>query len=57
MHDERTFGHPVDVRWWALPLAGIVVGAIVYLATDGHVLFLPLLLVVPFVFSFGRRGR
>jgi hypothetical protein len=46
------------MRWWLLPLVGIAVGAIVYVATGGHVLFLPLLIVFPFVLlPFGRRRR
>jgi hypothetical protein len=58
VHDEREFGHAVHVRWWVLPLVGLAVGAAVYLATNGHVLFLPLLIVFPFVLlPFGRRRR
>jgi hypothetical protein len=41
-----------------LLLAGLAVALIVYAATGGHVLFLPLLLVLPFgFFAFGRRRR
>jgi len=29
-------------------VAGLVVAAVVYLATNGHVLFLPILLLLPF---------
>jgi hypothetical protein len=36
-------------------LAGIVVGAVVYLATNGHVLFLPILLVLPPLLIGARR--
>jgi len=47
------------VRWaltlWLLA-AGIAIGVIVYVATGGHVLFLPLILILPFgLFVFRRR--
>jgi hypothetical protein len=38
-------------------LIGVAVAVIVYVATRGHVLFLPLLLVLPFGWFFGGRGR
>jgi hypothetical protein len=58
VHRDREFGHAVRVKWWLIPLAGLAVGAIVYVATEGHVLFLPLLLVIPFVLlPLGRRRR
>lgn len=37
-----------------LLLLGLLVALIVYAVSDGHVLFLPLLLLLPFGF-FGRR--
>jgi hypothetical protein len=41
-----------------LLLAGLALALIVYAATGGHVLFLPLLLVLPLgFFAFGRRRR
>jgi hypothetical protein len=41
-----------------LVLAGLVVALIVYAATGGDVLFLPLLLVLPLgFFAVGRRRR
>jgi hypothetical protein len=41
-----------------LLLLGLLVAVVVYLATAGHVLFLPLLLFVPLTFFGGRRrGR
>ena len=39
-----------------LLLFGLILAAIIYLATDGHVLFLPLLFLLPFTFM-GRRRR
>ena len=41
---------------WLL-LIGLAVAAIVYAATGGHVIFLPLLFVPLAFFSLGRRGR
>jgi hypothetical protein len=39
-----------------LLLGGLVVAAVVFAATGGHVLFLPFLFVLPLVgFGFGRR--
>lgn len=35
----------------------LLIAAIVYLATAGHVLFLPLLLFLPLGFAGGRRRR
>jgi hypothetical protein len=41
-----------------LLFAGLTVALIVYAATGGHVLFLPLLLVLPLgFFAVGRRRR
>jgi hypothetical protein len=40
-----------------LLVAGLLLAAVVYLATNGHVLFLPLLLLLPLGFIGGRRGR
>ena len=40
-----------------LLLAGLVVGVVVYAATAGHVVFLPLLLVLPLGFLGLRRRR
>jgi hypothetical protein len=37
-------------------LIGLVIAAVVFLATNGHVLFLPLLLLLPLGFL-GRRRR
>jgi len=43
------------VALWLLA-AGIAVAVIVYVATGGHVLFLPLILILPFgLFVFRRR--
>jgi hypothetical protein len=36
-------------------LGGLAVALIVYVATGGHVIFLPLLLLFPLGFFFGRR--
>ena len=37
-------------------VAGLVIGAVVYLATSGHVIFLPILLILPLgLFSWRRR--
>jgi hypothetical protein len=38
-------------------LLGLAVAVIVYVATGGHVLFLPLLLILPFGWFFGGRHR
>jgi hypothetical protein len=38
-----------------LLLFGLLLAVIIYLATNGHVLFLPLLLFLPLTFGFGRR--
>jgi hypothetical protein len=38
-------------------LIGLLVALAVYLATNGHVLFLPLLFVLPFGLFAGRRRR
>jgi hypothetical protein len=45
---------------WALLLAGLAIAALVYLLTGGHVIFLPILLVLPLGLlagSYGRRRR
>ena len=36
-------------------LGGLAVAVIVYVATGGHVIFLPLLLLIPLGLLFGRR--
>jgi hypothetical protein len=36
---------------------GLAVAIVVYVATGGHVLFLPLLFIPLCFFAFGRRGR
>ena len=42
----------------ALLLAGLAVAAVIFLATGGHVLLLPLFLVLPLgFFGLGRRRR
>ncbi len=38
-------------------LFGLLLAAVIYLATDGHVLFLPLLFLLPLTFMGGRRRR
>lgn len=40
-----------------LLLTGLVLAVIIFLATNGHVLFLPLLLFIPFGLMGGRRPR
>ena len=40
-----------------LLLLGLAVAVVVYVATGGHVLFLPLLLILPFGWLFGGRHR
>ena len=40
-----------------LLLLGVATALVVYVATGGHVLFLPLLLVLPFGWFFGGRGH
>jgi hypothetical protein len=41
-----------------LVLAGLAVAAIVFVATGGHVVFLPLFFVLPLgLLGFGRRRR
>jgi hypothetical protein len=40
-----------------LVVIGLLVAAVVYLISAGHVLFLPLLLVFPLGFFGGRRRR
>ena len=43
--------------WVVLLLGGLAVAVLVYLASGGHVLFVPLLLVLPLGWLFGRRRR
>jgi hypothetical protein len=38
-------------------LAAIAVAVVVYVASGGHVLFLPLILILPIGLLFGRRRR
>jgi hypothetical protein len=40
-----------------LLLLGLLVAAVVLLATNGHVLFLPLLLLLPLTLGMGRGRR
>ena len=41
-----------------LPLAGVVIAAVVFAATGGHLIFLPLFLVLPLgLFGLGGRRR
>jgi hypothetical protein len=41
-----------------LLLGGLFLAALIYVVTGGHVLFLPLLFVLPLgIFGFGRRRR
>jgi hypothetical protein len=52
-------GHKGPVMW-ALLLASLAIAALVYLLTGGHVIFLPILLVLPLGLLAGsriRRGR
>jgi len=56
-------GHPPtelqdgqDLRSLLILLAGLVIAGVVYLATSGHVIFLPILLVFPLgLLSWRRR--
>jgi hypothetical protein len=41
----------------AFLLAGLAIGALVYVVTGGHVLFLPLILLFPLGVFIGRRRR
>jgi hypothetical protein len=43
--------------WWVVLLLGLAIAALVFLLSGGHVIFLPLLLVFPLGFAFGRRRR
>ena len=43
--------------WWVVLLLGLAVAALVFLISGGHVIFLPLLLVLPLGFAFRRKGR
>ena len=43
--------------WVVLLLGGLAVAVLVYLVSGGHVLFVPLLLVLPLGWLFGRRRR
>jgi hypothetical protein len=38
-------------------LAGLAIGVLVYVASGGHVFFLPLILLLPFGLFIGRRRR
>jgi hypothetical protein len=40
---------------FTLLLAGIAIAVLVYVISGGHVLFLPLLLILPLGLFFGRR--
>jgi hypothetical protein len=40
-----------------LLLIGLAIGLIVYVASGGRIIFLPLLLLLPFGFAFGSRRR
>jgi hypothetical protein len=40
-----------------LLLIGLAIGVIVYVASGGHIIFLPLLLLVPFGWFFRGRTR
>ena len=42
---------------WLLLLLGLAIAALVYLISGGHVIFLPLLLVLPLDWVFGSRRR
>jgi len=44
-----------DMEAVLVVLAGVVVAAVVYLATSGHVIFLPILLVLPLGLLSRRR--
>jgi hypothetical protein len=41
--------------WWGLLLLGLAIAALVFLISGGHVIFLPLLLILPLGFAFRRR--
>jgi hypothetical protein len=43
--------------WLTLLLLGLAVAALVFLISGGHVIFLPLLLVLPLGFALRRRSR
>jgi hypothetical protein len=53
----RVAGHPAWVIRAAMRLFlwGLVIAAAIYLLTQGHVLFLPLLFFIPLGGMFGRR--
>jgi hypothetical protein len=40
-----------------LLLVGLAIAVLVYVVSGGHVLFLPLILLLPFGLFFGRRRR
>jgi hypothetical protein len=40
-----------------LLLAGLAIAALVYVASGGHVIFLPLVFLLPLGLFFGRRRR
>jgi hypothetical protein len=41
----------------AVLLVGLAIAVLVYVVSDGHVFFLPLLLLLPFGLFIGRRRR
>ena len=46
------------MRWLWWTLAGLAVGALLYVVTGGHVIFLPLFFVLPLgLFAGGRTRR
>jgi hypothetical protein len=47
-------GHSLGVRF---ALYGLILAALIFLATGGHVLFLPLFFLLPFGGLFGHRRR
>jgi uncharacterized protein (TIGR03382 family) len=42
---------------WVVLVLGIAIAALVYLISGGHVILLPLLLVFPLGWLFGRRRK
>jgi hypothetical protein len=40
-----------------LVLIGVVIGLIVYLASSGHIIFLPLIILLPLGWRLGARKR
>jgi hypothetical protein len=43
--------------WLVLLLVALAIAALVFLISGGHVIFLPLLLILPLGFAFRRRSR